>query len=73
VRYLLDVARVHSLTGNRDDALGTMLTAERIAPEHVRQHYLSRKVVTTLMRSSKGKPTVELDKLARRVKISEPI
>jgi len=48
-----------------------MLTAERIAPEQVRQHYLSRKVVLNLMRAAKGKPAVELDKLARRVKLSE--
>jgi transcriptional regulator with XRE-family HTH domain len=69
VRYLLDVARVYSITGNRDDALGTMLTAERIAPEQVRLHHLSRKVVTTLMRDAKRKPAVELDKLARRVNL----
>lgn len=72
VRYLLDVARVYSLTGNRDDALGTMLTAERVAPEQVRQHYLSRRVVVALMQNAKGKPTAELDKLARRVKVGEP-
>ncbi len=72
-RYLLDVARVHSMTGNRDNALGTMLTAERIAPEQVRQHHLSRKVVMTLMRSLTGKPAIELEKLARRVNVRESI
>jgi hypothetical protein len=71
VRYLLDVARVHTLTGNRDDALSTMLTAERIAPEQVRQHYLSRKVVVMLMQRAVGRPGVQLDRLARRVKIKE--
>jgi len=71
VRYLLDVARVHALTGNRDDALGTMLTAERIAPEQVRQHYLSRTVVAMLMQRAVGRPGVQLDRLARRVKIEE--
>ena len=69
---MLDVARVYALTGRKDDALGAMLTAERIAPEQVRQHYLSRKVVMTLMRSTPGKPPPELSKLAARVKISEP-
>lgn len=73
VRYLLDVARVHSIVGNRDDALGTMLAAERIAPEHVRQHYLSGKVVMNLIRSARGKPSIELDKLSRRVNAAEPI
>jgi hypothetical protein len=71
VRYMLDVARVYALTGKKDDALGTMLTAERIAPEQVRQHYLSRKIVMAMMRSTPGKPTPELSKLAARVKISE--
>jgi transcriptional regulator with XRE-family HTH domain len=71
VRYLLDVARAHALTGNRDDALSTMLTAERIAPEQVRQHYLSRKVVVMLMQHAVGKPGVQLDRLAKRVKIRE--
>jgi hypothetical protein len=70
-RYLLDIARAHSLVGNRDDALSTALTAERIAPEQVRQHYLSRKIVMTLMRRVTGSPTAELEKLAERVKISE--
>jgi hypothetical protein len=71
VRYMLDIARVHALTGKRDDALGTMLTAERIAPEQVRQHYLSRKVVMTLIRSATGKPSTELSKLAMRVKVAK--
>ncbi|HEX5405771.1 MAG TPA: XRE family transcriptional regulator [Pseudonocardiaceae bacterium] len=69
VRYLLDVAHVHCMTGNRDDALGTILTAERAAPEQVRQHHLSRKVVTKLVRSTVGQPSIELDKLAKRVNV----
>jgi tetratricopeptide (TPR) repeat protein len=73
VRYLLDIARAYSLSGNRDDALGTTLTAERIAPEQVRQHYLSRKIVMTLIRSTPGKPTIELERLAERVKVRELI
>jgi hypothetical protein len=50
-----------------------MLSAERIAPEQVRQHHLSRKVVMTLIRSGTGKPAIELEKLARRVNFGEPI
>jgi transcriptional regulator with XRE-family HTH domain len=73
VRYLLDVARAYSLAGSRDDALGTTLTAERIAPEQVRQHYLSREIVTTLIRSTPGKPATELARLAERVKVRELI
>jgi hypothetical protein len=73
VRYLLDVARAYSLAGKRDDALGTTLTAERIAPEQVRQHYLSKQIVTTLIRSTRGKPAIELGRLAERVKVRELI
>lgn len=71
VRYLLDVARVYSMAGKREDALGTMLAAERIAPEQVHRHYVGRRVVTTLTRSATGKRTTELENLARRMKISE--
>jgi hypothetical protein len=73
VRYLLDVARAYSLNDNRDDALSTMLNAERIAPEQVRQHHVSRKVVMTLVRNTTGKPGVELARLAERVNVPELI
>lgn len=73
VRYLLDVARAYSLSDNRDDALSTMLNAERIAPEQVRQHHVSRKVVINLVRNTTGKPGVELARLAERVNVRELI
>jgi transcriptional regulator with XRE-family HTH domain/tetratricopeptide (TPR) repeat protein len=73
VRYLLDIARAYSLTGNRDEALRTTLTAERIAPEQVRQHYLSKKIVMALMQGTPRKPTIELERLAERVKVRELI
>lgn len=73
VRYLLDIARAYSLTGNRDEALRTTLTAERIAPEQVRQHYLTRRIVLTLMQSTPRKPTIELERLADRVRVRELI
>jgi hypothetical protein len=44
-----------------------MLIAERMAPEQVRQHYVSRKVVAAMIRDSAGKSPVELDRFARRV------
>jgi hypothetical protein len=71
VRYLLDVARAHGMAGDQSDALGTLLAAEKIAPDQVRQHYVSRKVVMTLTRNAIGKPPAELAELARRMKISE--
>jgi hypothetical protein len=72
VRYLLDVARTHSLTGNQEDALGTLLAAERVAPEQARQHYLTRKVIRTLMTGTKGRPSVQLGKLAARAGLQVP-
>ena len=71
VRYLLDVARAHSMAGDHVDALGTLLAAERIAPEQVRQHYVSTKVVIALRRNAIGKPSAELADLAKRMKVSE--
>lgn len=71
VRYMLDVARAHSMAGNRDEALGTMLAAERMAPEHVRQHHLSAKVVTTMVQGTRGRAVPELGRLANRIKVRE--
>jgi transcriptional regulator with XRE-family HTH domain len=69
VRYLLDVARTHCLTGNRDDALTVLITAERLAPEQVHQHHLTRKVITTLMETTVGRPSIELGKMAARINV----
>jgi hypothetical protein len=69
VRHLLDVARAYSVIGRRDDALYTVLDAERMAPEQVRHHHLSRKIVLNLVQRSVGKPSVELGKLAQRVTV----
>lgn len=70
VRYLLDVARAYSLTGDRDEAVSTLIAAERMAPEQVRQHYLVKDIVRTLVRKSLGKPGIELGKLAQRVNVA---
>lgn len=73
VRHLLDVARAYSLAGRRDDALHTVLDAERMAPEQVRHHHLSRKIVMNLVQRSVGKPSIELEKLAQRVNAGGPL
>jgi hypothetical protein len=70
VRYFLDVARAHALTGNRDEALRTIINAERMAPEHVRQHHFTGKVVTAMVQGFPGKPTIELEKLAQRISLA---
>jgi hypothetical protein len=61
------------MIGNRNDAIDTMLAAERIAPEQVHQHYLGRKVVIDLLRGGAGKPAIVLEKLAERMMVHESI
>jgi hypothetical protein len=39
----------------------------------VRQHYLSRNIVMTLIQSTPRRPTIELERLADRVKVRELI
>lgn len=69
VRHLLDVARAFNQTGRRDDAIATVLDAERMAPEQVRHHYLGRQLVLGWVRTTVGSPPVELDRLARRMRV----
>lgn len=69
VRHLLEVARARNLSGRREGAISTVLDAERLAPEQVRHHYLSRQLVLTWVRNTQGSPGVELDRLARRMHV----
>jgi len=69
VRHLLDVARAHNAAGSNDLAVSTVLDAERMAPEQVRHHYLSRQLVLAWVRNTRGKPSIDLDRLSRRMKI----
>jgi tetratricopeptide (TPR) repeat protein len=69
VRHLIDVARAYNLTGRADVALQTILGAEQLAPEQIRHHYLSKQLVLTWVRNVQGRPGIELDRLARRMRI----
>lgn len=69
VRHLLEVARAQNSAGRTDAGLGSVLDAERLAPEQVRHHYLSRQLVLSWIRNSPGKPGIELERLSRRMKI----
>jgi hypothetical protein len=69
VRHSLDVARAYNASGQREAAVATVLTAERVAPEQVRHHYLSRQLVQHWVRTALGKPSFELDRLARRMHV----
>ena len=69
VRHLLDVARAYSSAGRQDAGLFTVLNAEQIAPEQVRSHYLSRQLVLSWVRNAQGRPSIELDRLAKRMHV----
>ena len=67
VRHQLEVARVLSHSGRRDESLALVLEAERSAPEHVRRHFLTREVVRDLTRATRTRPNPQLVALARRL------
>lgn len=54
----------------RDQALAVLLDAERLAPEQVRYHFLSRQLVLGWIRTQKGKPPLALADLARRLHVA---
>lgn len=70
VRHSIELARAYSAWNRRDDALGVLLGAERLAPEQVRHHYLSRQLVLGWIKRERGKPSTELVGLAQRLKVS---
>jgi hypothetical protein len=70
VRHALEVARALSARNKRDEAFATLLDAERLAPEQVRYHFLSRQLVLTWIRTQKGKPPYVLGDLAKRLHVA---
>lgn len=70
VRHRLEIARLHSARNERDASLRMILDAERVAPEQVRHHALSRDLVLTLMRRTKGTPGDDLTGLATRLNVA---
>jgi transcriptional regulator with XRE-family HTH domain len=70
VRHALEVARAYSARNRRDEGLAVLLDAERVAPEQVRHHFISRQLVLTWMRRQHGKPGLELAALASRLRLS---
>jgi len=70
VRHALEVARALSTRNQADQALDVLLDAEKLAPEQVRYHFLSRQLVLTWVRNQRGKPSYQLDALAKRLRIA---
>lgn len=70
VRHALETARALSTSNRRDEALATVLDAERMAPEQVRHHFISRQLVLSWMKNPRGKVSADLGALAHRLKLA---
>jgi hypothetical protein len=70
VRHVLEVARAYSARNRRDEGLAIVLDAERMAPEQVRHHYISRQLVLTWMRQQRNKSSLDLAGLASRLRLT---
>lgn len=69
VRHTLELARAYSAQNRTDEALALVLDAEELAPEQVRYHLISRRLVTTWVRQQRGKPSHLLAGIAQRLHI----
>ncbi|WP_125775947.1 hypothetical protein [Antribacter gilvus] len=69
VRLHLDIARAGIATGDREDALTTLVRAEAIAPSQVRHHPITRKVVASLIEAPPRGRSLALSRLAALVGI----
>lgn len=67
VRHAIETARAYTARNRRDDALQALLDAERLAPEQVKHHAISRQLVLSWLRNHRGPRSVSLDQLARRL------
>lgn len=67
VRYAFDLARMRIECREFDSAVDEMLAAERLAPEQVHHHVISRQIVADLCCTSKGERSAGLAQLAQRV------
>lgn len=70
VRHAMETARALTAWNRTDEALATLLQAERLAPEQVRHHALSRRLVQTWIRRGRSRPSFELAGLAQRVHVA---
>ncbi|MGC9668086.1 hypothetical protein ACNTMW_16210 [Planosporangium sp. 12N6] len=69
VRHALEATRAYSAWNRVDEALATVLDAERPAPEQVRYHVLSRQLVLSWIRRQRSRPPSALIDLARRLNV----
>jgi len=65
-RFHLDLARAHTQRRHVGDAITELLTAERLSPEQIRTHELTRETIRDLLGLAGRRPTHELHELAKR-------
>lgn len=68
--HLVDVARGYSQWGRREQALTTLLDAERLAPAEVRCRPMARATITDLIHRSRGTVPDMLEQLAARAGVA---
>ncbi|MGH2941747.1 MAG: helix-turn-helix domain-containing protein [Solirubrobacteraceae bacterium] len=68
--FLIEVARGHSQQGNDEEALATLLWAERLTPDEVRLNCKARSLVEDLIVRARRAATPELLDLSARLHIS---
>ena len=69
VRHSLEVVNAYHARNRIGDAVEELLKAERVAPEQVHEHMMSRQLVLRLRSTASGKRDRRLAELARRMKI----
>jgi hypothetical protein len=69
VRHSLEVVNAYHARNRISDAIEELLKAERLAPEQVHEHMMSRQLVLRLRATASGKRDRRLAELARRMKI----
>jgi transcriptional regulator with XRE-family HTH domain len=69
VRHSLEVVNAFHARNRISDAVEELLKAERLAPEQVHEHMMSRQLVLRLRATASGKRDRRLAELARRMKI----
>jgi transcriptional regulator with XRE-family HTH domain len=70
VRHAIETARAYTARNRRDDALTVLLDAEQLAPEQIRHHGISRQLVVSWLRTSRGPRSVALEQLAGRMHLA---
>jgi transcriptional regulator with XRE-family HTH domain len=67
--HYIDLARAQLVSGRREPALRSLLTADKLAPQHTRNHPMARETVTGLVRVHTRVPE-SLRSIARRMGVA---